>query len=154
MADASDTMHSRTPLFRRFILMLAPATVIFGGWAVCRQAGLAPQAAPPVTSIVGPATFIVAIILAVALPLLYRISFVRKVEGQKNVKRTPFLAFQLNLMTIALATPYAAAAGYVAGVATFHFAGAFLASLYAVYYYFPSEKRMKQEMRLFRVIPD
>nr|WP_321513685.1 hypothetical protein [uncultured Pseudodesulfovibrio sp.] len=154
MAHAPDCTPLRNILFRRYLQMLAPATVLFGGWAACRQAGLAPQMPDGTTAVVGPITFIAAIALAVALPLLYRIRFVRSVEGQKSVESAPFITFQLNLMTIALIAPFAAAAGYIAGVANFHFAGAFLASLYAAYYYFPSKKRMTQEMRLFRVIAD
>jgi len=154
MADAPDCTPLRKDLFRRYLLMLVPALVIFGGWAVCRQAGLTPQMPNGTAAIIGPIVFIAAIALAVALPLLYRVRFVRKVEGSMNVGSAPFLAFQLNLITIALAAPFAAAIGYIAGVTNFHFAGAFLASLYAVYYYFPSQKRIAQEMRLFRVTAD
>lgn len=149
MVDALESETIRKTLFRRYILMLAPAAIIFCGWAACRQAGLAPG--PTAITIIGPAAFITAIVLAVALPLFYRATFVRSVEGRKNVDIARFLSFQLGSMTMALLAPYAAAAGYVAGVSNFHFGGAFLASLYAAYYFFPSEKRIAQEMRLFRV---
>ncbi|MCJ2164815.1 MULTISPECIES: hypothetical protein [unclassified Pseudodesulfovibrio] len=151
MPDAPNCTSLQKTLFRRYLLMLAPAALIFGGWAACRQAGLTPNMPSGTAAVIGPIVFIAAIILAVALPLLCRVGFVRKVEGQKNVESAPFLDFQLTLMSIALTAPFAAAAGYIAGVANFHFAGAFLASLYAAYYYYPSEKRIHQEMRLFRV---
>ncbi|BDQ38593.1 hypothetical protein SYK_29530 [Pseudodesulfovibrio nedwellii] len=154
MAYAPDFTPLRKTLFRRYLTMLVPALIIFGIWAVCRQVGLTPQMPNGTAAIIGPIIFIAAIILAVALPLLYRVRFVRSVEGQKNVEAACFRTFQLNLMTIALAAPFAAAIGYITGVTIFHFAGAFLASLYAVYYYFPSEKRITQEMRLFRVTSD
>ncbi|WP_319468396.1 hypothetical protein [uncultured Pseudodesulfovibrio sp.] len=153
MAEKLNPTPFRKALFRRYLLMLVPAAVIFGGWAAYRQTGMA-QPVTTATDIIGPVVFIAGIILAAALPLLYRINFVRNMVGKKNVESGQFLSFQLNLMSIALLAPYTAAAAYIAGVPNFYFSGAFLASLYATYYYFPSEKRVIQEMKLFRVTDD
>ena len=154
MADATDTATVRNALFKRYLIMLVPAAILFGAWAVCRQAGLAPAAGKAITDVLGPAAFISAIVLAVAAPLLYRARFVKGVAGQQSVDADAFLAFQRSLLSLALLAPYAAFAAYVAGVSNFHFGGAFLAALYAAYYYFPSEKRVSHEMRLFRVTAD
>ncbi|QGY38656.1 hypothetical protein GM415_00375 [Pseudodesulfovibrio cashew] len=151
MADAQAIDAVRKTLFRRYLLMLTPAAILFAAWAACRQAGLVPASDKALTDLVGPAAFIAAIVLAVAAPLLYRIRFVKRVEGSPHVEAETFTAFQLSLTSLALLAPYAAAAGYMAGVSTFHFSGAFLAALYGAYYYFPSQKRVAQEMRLFRV---
>ncbi len=85
--------------------MLTPAAILFGGWAACRQAGIVHGLAPEHTSIVGPAIFIAAITLAVALPLLYRVRFVKSVQGQDAVDTGDFLPFQLNLTTLARLAP-------------------------------------------------
>ena len=154
MADATDTATVRTALFKRYLVMLAPAAILFGGWAACRQAGLAPVLGKGLTELLGQLSFIGAIVLAVAAPLLYRARFVRSVAGRKSVAEGEFLAFQRALLSLALLAPYAAAVAYVTGASNFHFGGAFLAALYAAYYYFPSQRRVSQEMRLFRVTAD
>lgn len=141
----------RKTLSRRYLVMLAPAAGIFGIWAACRMAGLVHPLDQRYTEVIGPAIFITAIVLAVALPLLYRVRFVKSVAGRDSVDADTFIPFQTNLMSLAMLSPYAAALGYMAGVSNFHFSGAFLAGLYAAYYYFPSQKRVAQEMRLFRV---
>jgi len=151
MADAMDFDTIRKSLLRRYLILLTPAAVLFGGWAALRQAGVVHPMDPQYTGVIGPAIFIAAIILAVALPLLYRVQFVKTVKGSRGVSPDLFLPFQQSLMSLALLASYTAAAGYMAGVSTFHFSGAFLASLYGAYYYFPSQRRVAQEMRLFRV---
>jgi len=151
MVDATSPVELRKALFRRYMLMLIPAMLIFGIWAACKNSGLTPGFASVGSAILGPLTFICAIALAVALPILYRIRFVRKVSEQQSVDPEEFLSFQLGLTTLALSAPYAASISYVSGVSLFHFTGAFLAALYAAYYYFPSEKKVLHEMRLFRV---
>ena len=153
MVDAVTPETVRKALLRRYLTIIAPSTALFATWAVCRQAGVVHPLSPQYTDLIGPTVFITAIVLAVALPLLYRIRFVKAVEGSRSVDAEAFVPFQLNLMTLALVSSYAAAAGYMAGVSNFHFSGAFLASLYGAYYYFPSERRVAQEMRLFRVRP-
>ena len=154
MADTMNSDTIRKILLRRYLIMLTPAAFLFGVWAALRQAGVVHPMDPQYTGVIGPAIFIAAIILAVALPLLYRIQFVRTVKGSQSVDPDLFLPFQQGLMSLALLASYTAAAGYMAGVSTFHFSGAFLASLYGAYYYFPSGRRVAQEMRLFRVNRD
>ena len=66
--------------------------------------------------------------------------FVKRVEGSAGVDAETFLTFQLTAMSIALSASYAAAAGYMAGVANFHFGGAFLAGLYGAVLLFPVPK--------------
>lgn len=154
MDDAVTLDAVRKALLRRYLTILAPSTALFAVWAVCRQAGVVHPLNPQYTDLIGPTIFITAIVLAVALPLLYRIRFVKSVEGSRTVDAEAFVPFQLNLMSLALVASYAAAAGYMTGVSNFHFSGAFLASLYSAYYYFPTERRVAQEMRLFRVKPD
>lgn len=134
--------------------MLVPAAIIFGGWAAARQSGLVNGMGQQFTDIIGPAVFIISILLAVALPLLYRIRFVKDVAGTHGVNMEEFMPFQLNSMALALIAPYAAAIGYMAGISNFHFSGAFLAALYGAYYYFPAEKRIAKEMKMFRVNAD
>lgn len=151
MVDAMETDTVRKTLARRYSTMVAPAAVLFGGWAAARHAGLVHDLDQQYTDIIGPVVFIAAILMAVALPLLYRIRFVKGATGNDNVSLDAFVPFQLNSMTLALIAPYAAAIGYMAGVSNFHFSGAFLAALYAGYYYFPSQKRVAREMKLFRV---
>lgn len=136
-------------LFRHYLKNLVPAGAIFAGWAIYKNMAGIPEPIAP--EIMGPAVFVAALVAALALPILARTRFVKAVADRKHVAPEPFLAFQKALLTMCLASAYIAAVGYVCTIGLFHFGGAFLAALYAAYYYFPSEERVAHEMRLFRV---
>lgn len=142
-----DTMQKA--LTRRFFVVITPALLVLGGWAAYRN--LVEPTPPIEPKITGPAAFIAAVVFAIALPLLGRDRFVKRVAKEQFVPPETFLAFELSNMTLGLVSAYFAAAAYVCAVSQFHFGGAFLAALYAAYYYFPTNKRMAHEMRLFRV---
>ncbi|THB70182.1 MAG: hypothetical protein D6E12_03125 [Desulfovibrio sp.] len=136
-------------LFKRYLLMLAPAALIFIGWGVYRVLQEPGPLAPP--EVIGPIAFIGAVVVALALPLFIRGWFVKKVGESTSVEAKPFLAFESTLLSVALVSPYFAALAYICSTSMFHFGGAFLAALYAAYYYFPTKARVAHEMRLFRV---
>lgn len=144
-----DPEHIRKALLTRYVIVLVPAALVFAGWAAVRNLGAPPDPIAP--DVMGPASFICAIVAAIALPLFYRDRFVKSVAAQKAVEPAPFLAFEKTQLTLALLSAYCAAAAYVCTVNLFHFGGSFLAALYAAYYHFPSQARVAQEMRLFRV---
>ncbi len=139
----------RKSLFIQYCKVLGPAVLVFALWALL---GKRVDIQPPIPlNILGPAVFIGAIALAVALPLYIRASFVRRVSGEKHVPQNEFLRFEKQLTAVAVAAAYVAAVGYLFEVSRFHFTGAFLAALYGAYYYFPTNKRVAFEMKIFRV---
>lgn len=144
-----DRESIRKELLRHYLKNIIPGGALFALWALYKN--LFGQPAPIAPEILGPATFIAAVVAALALPILARTRFVKAVADRTFVPPEPFLAFEKVIQVAALASVYFAAVAYICSVGLFHFAGAFLAALYAAYYYFPSEARVAHEMRLFRV---
>lgn len=136
-------------LLKTYVISAAPAALLFGFWAAFGNDIIIE---PPISiSLIGPIAFIGAVVFAVALPILLRAKFVKKVEHEMDVPGGAFFAFQKTLQSLALTALYFAAAAYVFQVSRFHFSATFLAALYGAYYYFPSAKRVAYEMKLFRV---
>lgn len=94
--------------------------------------------------------FILAFVFGIALPILWRTLFVRKIGNRKQTTETDLLKFEQETLYIALITPYISLAAYFIGISRFHFVGTVLASFYAVYYFYPSHKRVHYEKRIFR----
>jgi Ca2+/Na+ antiporter len=103
---------------------------------------------PPVLS---PIIFIVSVCFAVALPIFYRTVFANKRRHQTNTAKEDWLKFERNLLYIALATPYVSLIAQILQLSRFHLGGTIIMALYAIYYYYPSKKRIDYEQRLFRV---
>lgn len=141
----------RQALSRHYFLLLTPAVGVAALWAGLKQFGMVEPLTGLPVAVLGPAAFILAVVLAVAAPLLIRTRFVTRVAGEQHVQPEPFLAFEKLLLSVSLPSAWAAAAAYVLEVNLFHFAGAMLAALYAAYFYYPSTERVVHEMRLFRV---
>ena len=88
---------------------------------------------------------------AVAFPILYRTVFANQKRHQKNTAEEDWLKFERNLIYIALVTPYVCLIAQILKLPRFHLGGTIIMALYAVYYYYPSKKRIDYERRLFRV---
>jgi hypothetical protein len=101
--------------------------------------------------ILAPSIFILSIVLAIALPMFYRTIFAHKKREQKKVSEADFIKFERRLIYITMVTPYLALAAYALEFSRFYTTGAILMGLYAVYYFFPSKKRLALDRRIFRV---
>jgi hypothetical protein len=101
--------------------------------------------------VIQPLIFIISVCFAVAFPILYRTVFANNRRHQKNTTEEDWLKFERNLLYIAMTTPYVALVGQISQLPRFHMAGTILMALYAVYYYYPSKKRIDYERRIFRV---
>ena len=102
-------------------------------------------------SLFGPVIFILCVALAVALPLFSRSLFAHQKRDQKIVSEADFIKFERRLITISLITPYLALVAYVLEFPKFYTTGAILMGLYAIYYFFPSKRRLVLDRRIFRV---
>ncbi len=102
-------------------------------------------------NIFGPLIFILCVALAIALPMFYRSLFAHQKRDQKMVSEADFIKFERRLMVISLATPYLALAAYALEFPKFYTTAAILMGLYAIYYFFPSKKRLALDRRIFRV---
>ena len=98
-----------------------------------------------------PVVFILSVLFAIALPIFFRALFAHRAQGLKGVSRKNFMKFERTLLAIALVTPYMTLTAYLLALPRFYCAGTVLMALYAVYYYYPSQRRIEFERRIFRV---
>jgi Ca2+/Na+ antiporter len=139
-------------LKRTYFIILIPSIpgflLVYGAKAfdlfrIDRDAGL--------TNILGPAIFILCVALAIALPMFYRALFAHQKRDQKMVSEVEFIKFERRLMVISLVTPYLALVAYTLEFPKFYTTAAILMGLYAIYYFFPSKRRLALDRRIFRV---
>jgi Ca2+/Na+ antiporter len=95
--------------------------------------------------------FILTAVFAIALPIFYRTLFAHKIRDEKGVSEKDFIKFERGFLFIALIAPYLTLIAYVFDIPRFYAAGSLLMSMYAVYYYYPSKRRISFEKRIFRV---
>ena len=99
----------------------------------------------------GPLIFILWIALAIAFPIFYRALFAHKNRDVMSVSDQKFLKFERTLVNVVMITPYLALLSYLFELPRFYTGSAILIGLYAVYYFYPSKKRIAFERRIFRV---
>lgn len=95
--------------------------------------------------------FILAGVFSLALPVFYRALFVSKLKDRKMIPLQEFLEFEKKLIIISMISPYIIIIPIIFSFPGFYFAGIILFSLYSIYYYYPSQKRIEFEKRLFRI---
>jgi len=136
-------------LKRSYYRQLLPglAAVVLAGTA--RAAGL--QSATTNARLLGVVFFVSAIALAAAVPVFVRAAFAHRVRLNRRVAEADFIQFQLRVMRTALLSVYLVPAGLLIELTGFHQTGIFLSALYAMYYHFPSDRRIGFDRRIFRV---
>ncbi len=102
-------------------------------------------------NIVAALTFILAVVFAIGLPVFMRSLFSHKMRDRTRVSREELIKFERTLIYISLLTPYLTLIGYLLEFPRFYFTGTVMTALYALYYYYPSEKRIQFDRRIFRV---
>ena len=141
-------MHER--LKKIYFTLLTPAVFGFTGVYLLRRC-LQPLEMPDeLMTFVAQAIFMLAVLCALAGPIFYRSLFAHRQRFLSGVSRTVFLKFECRLITMVLVTPYLALAGYFLQLPRLHLAATLLMALYAVYYYYPSQKRISFDMKVFR----
>ena len=90
-------------------------------------------------------------IFGVALPVFYRSYFVYGLKNQKEISNDLFLGFEKKILNIALTAPYFLVFSLLLNLPETTHILITLFSLYAAYYYFPSVKKAKFEMKMFRI---
>lgn len=99
----------------------------------------------------GPWLFTLAVVFAAATPVFLRTLFAHRMRGRTRVPEVDFIRFQRQVIRWSLLTPYLACAACLLALPQFYFTGIVLATLYAVYYTYPSQRRIAVEQRMFRV---
>ncbi len=134
-----------------YIAMLAPAIVGFIVVVLARSfSAQAVVAAGFLQRVIASVLFASAFAFGIAFPILFRTLFVHKNRHEKGISEDVLFKFERNTLYIALITPYIALAGFLLEIPRFHLVGTLLACFYAVYYFYPSRKRIQYERRIFR----
>ncbi len=144
-------LRMTSALKRTYFTLLLPAVAGFvtvfvlqhfhpADWNILKIPGLIPSL-----------VFIVSVCFAVALPIFYRTLFANKIRHQTHTAEEDWLKFERNLLYIAMITPYVSLMAQILRLPRFHLAGTIIMALYAVYYYFPSKRRIAFDRRVFRV---
>ncbi len=92
-------------------------------------------------------------IAGIAAPVFFRSYFVYKNRDKKQILPDDFLSFERLLLTTALMSPYFLVISILINMNETANMLIALFALYAVYYYFPTEKKVRFEMKIFRIKP-
>ncbi len=92
-------------------------------------------------------------VIGIALPVFYRSYFVYKIKDQKKIAEDTFLNYERTQITLALLTPYFLIIAVLMTMNQTALILITLFSIYVLYYYFPSEKKVLFEMKIFRIKP-
>ena len=138
-------------LRRTYFVLLIPAILGFMGISGAKALNLIHIYQVTFMELLAPLLLVLSVIFALGLPVFFRSFFAHKVREQKRVSEADLLRFECTFLYIALVTPYLSLIGYLLKFPRFHLAGSVLMALYAVYYYFPSQRRIRFEKRIFRV---
>jgi len=101
---------------------------------------------------IGPSIFVLSVILALALPIFYRTVFAHNRRHTERISEIELIKFERNLIYMTLVTPYLALTALVLELSRFYTAGTILMGIYAVYYFYPSKKRIALDRRIFRAM--
>lgn len=134
-----------------YIKMIAPLIIIIAVLYIAKlftSTNTQPEVADRSIAII---VFILSAAFSIALPILYRTTFVNKIKDQKEVPINEFLSFEKKLIYIAMVAPYFICAAIILNIGSFYFTAIILFGFYSIYYYYPSNKRIKFEKKLFRI---
>ena len=138
-------------LKRTYLTFLLPSILVFTLAGGAKAYDLIEIGSDNFIQIGGPLIFILCIALAIAFPIFYRALFAHKNRDVMSVSDQKFLKFERTLVNVVMITPYLALLSYLFELPRFYTASAILIGLYAVYYFYPSKKRIAFERRIFRV---
>ena len=142
----------REQLRKLYVTLVVPAAVLFVVLFIMQR--LRPTDTHEIVALypaVGLVLFLLAIVLGVVSPLLLRTWFVYTNREAKRISETELWIFERWTLYVSLVTPYLAVVAAFLEVPTLFFTGTVLAAFYALYYFYPSEKRIRFEKRIFRV---
>ncbi|MEA3437952.1 MAG: hypothetical protein U9R43_15930 [Thermodesulfobacteriota bacterium] len=137
-------------LKKTYFCLLIPAIVGFICIYLSKKFDFFNLGQPQFISILAPIVFVLSVIFGIAAPIFFRSLFAQKISNKKSTSESIFIKFERNLIRIALVTPYLGLFAYLFEFKQFYFTAIFLVTLYAVYYFYPSQKRIAFEKRIFR----
>ncbi|HGY12352.1 MAG TPA: hypothetical protein ENK36_08330 [Desulfobacterales bacterium] len=138
-------------LKKQYIIIVLPAISLFLAFGLARQLNFIRPGQFVISSVLHSVLFVLSAITAIAGPLFLRTLFAHSMREKTQVPAKEFLSFQKKILWISLITPYFAFAAVLCDFPRFYATAIVLMALYAVYYYFPSQKRIDFDRKIFRV---
>jgi hypothetical protein len=138
-------------LRRTYFILIIPAIVGFICIYLAKKFNFFNLGQPQFILILAPSVFVLSVISGIAAPIFFRSLFAHKMRNEKSTTESKLIKFEQSLIRIALATPYLGLVAYFFEFKKFYFTATFLVTLYAIYYFYPSQKRIAFEKRIFRV---
>ncbi|MCK5836097.1 MAG: hypothetical protein KAH09_02430 [Desulfobacula sp.] len=138
-------------LKKQYFMMLLPAIGLFLAFGLARGLNFIRPGQFVLPYVLHSALFVLSAITAIAGPLFCRTLFAHSRRNQSQVTAKEFLEFQKKILWISLIAPYLAFIAVLCDFSRFFAATIVLMALYAIYYYFPSQKRINFDRKIFRV---
>ncbi len=95
--------------------------------------------------------FVLAIAVGVALPIFLRVFFFSKLKEKNFTTPEEFTAYQKQIIKVVSITAYMAFGAALVKMESFYFGGTVLAAIYALYYHYPSDKKIRFDKKIFKV---
>ena len=134
-----------------YFKLLIPAVSGIFGFFLLKVFGFFTVGQLRITPILAPVTFVLSVIFAAALPVFLRTLFAHRMRFQKHTSAQDLIKLERHLIFSALVSPYLVIPAFLFEFPQIYFAGTVLMALYAAYFFFPSERRLRFEKRVFRV---
>ena len=138
-------------LNKQYWMMIIPAGCLFLIFGLARQFDFIHPGQFSIPGILHTIVFVLAAITALAGPLFLRTLFAHSMRNETKATAQRFLGFQKNTLWISQMTPYFAFIAVFCDFPRFYGGAIVLMALYAVYYFFPSERRISFDQKIFRV---
>jgi Ca2+/Na+ antiporter len=139
-------------LKKAYLTLLLPSVFGFAFACWAKTLDLIEIHSIPFIEIAGASIFILCVALAIAFPIFYRTLFAHRNRDLISVSEKKLLHFERTLMCVAMMTPYLALIAYLLDLPRFYTASAFLIGLYAMYYFYPSKRRIAFDRKIFRAV--
>jgi len=138
-------------LRKTYFALISPAVLLSAILFVLQQLGLWEGSSALPSRFFMISLFVVSIATGVAIPIFFRALIFGKVKKKGFLTVREFFDFQKKNLFIISITPYFAfLAGYFR-FDNFYFGGITLAAIYAMYYHYPSEKKIAFDKKVFMV---
>ena len=141
-------------LGRRYRRRLLVPAILLALLFLIRWGGLVGPVGPEVGRRIGPWLFLIAVVLAGAMPVLLRTLFAHRWRSARYAPAADFARLQQRLIDVSLAAVWMLPVICLVEMPLFYQGGAILAALYGAYYHYPSLQRIAFDHRLFRVSHD
>ncbi len=134
-----------------YIALVSPAIIVSAIFYVLQLYGLWEGSNTLPSRFFMTAVFVAAITFGVAIPIFYRAAFFGKVKEKRYTTEEEFFSFQKRMLFIISVTPYLALVAAYSGFEAFYYGGTVIAALYAIYYHYPSERKINFDKKVFMV---